>query len=406
MAAATAQAQSLAPAVATSADTTLDAAVRGANANGRFSTTVFLPDGRTIGPDAPRSAAVMLAANGASGTATVPGGREVVIAVAGLSGGTAVIRTFVPQSALGAGVGRSWTVLALLGLCLLALSLLVADMLGRTLTRPLSAVATVSHRLAHGELEARADDRGPPEVREVSAGLNQLAGRITDLLAEERELVADLSHRLRTPLTALRIDVDTVAERSVRERLLSDLDAVDRTVDSVIHEANRPGRHGVAIACDGAAVLAERAAFWSALAEEEGRRFSVAIAPGPIDVPVHHADLCACVDALVGNVFRHTPEGVAFSVRLDAPPSGGARLVVADDGPGLPDGLVHRRGASGAGSTGLGLDIVARTARRAGGGLRLDRSPSGGAAIVVWFGPLAARRAGHRRGDRPARRRR
>jgi signal transduction histidine kinase len=386
MAAATVHAQSLAPTVATSAG--LDAAVQRANASGVYRTSVFLPDGRVVGPDTTRTPAVEQAATGSSATAAVAGGREVVVAVGGLSDGTAVIRTFVPDAALRAGVGRAWSVLALLGLCLLAVSVLVADLLARAVTRPLSAVATVSHRLARGNLEARATaDEGPPEVREVSAGLNLLAGRIKDLLAQERELVADLSHRLRTPLTALRIDVDTVTDASTRSRLLSDLDAVDRTVDSVIHEANRPGRAGGAVACDAAAVLAERVAFWSVLAEEEDRRFTVALAEGPLMVRVDAADLSACVDALVGNVFRHTPEGIAFWVTLDEVPEGGGRLTVADEGPGLPDGLVHERGASGAGSTGIGLDIVVRTAHRSGGGVELGQSAAGGAAIVVRFGP-------------------
>ena len=403
MAAATVQAQSLAPAVATTADAALAEAVQQANGSSTFQTSVFLPDGRVVGPAAVRSPAVEQAATGSSTTAVVAGGREVVVAVAGLREGTAVIRTFVPDAALRAGVVRSWSVLVLLGLCLLGLSVLVADLLARALTRPLSAVATVSHRLARGNLEARAGDEGPPEVREVSAGLNLLAGRIKDLLAQERELVADLSHRLRTPLTALRIDVDTVEDASVRSRLLSDLDAVDRTVDSVIHEANRPARAGVAVACDAVAVLAERVAFWSVLAEEEDRRVAVSLAPGPVPVAVDRADLSACVDALVGNVFRHTPEGVGFAVTLDELPAGGGRLTVADDGPGLPDGLVHQRGASGAGSTGLGLDIVARTAERSGGDLRLDRSSTGGAAIVVRFGPAegAVGRALQARGGAP-----
>jgi signal transduction histidine kinase len=387
MATATAHAQSLAPAVAIAGGAELDAAVGRANASGAYRTSVFLPGGRVVGPDATRSPAVERAATGLSTTAAAPGGREVVVAVAGRSDGTAVIRTFVPDATLRDGVGRAWSVLALLGLCLLVVSVLVADLLARAVTRPLSAVATVSHRLAQGNLEARAGDDGPPEVKEVSAGLNRLAGRITDLLAQERELVADLSHRLRTPLTALRIDVDTVADESTRARLLSDLDAVDRTVDSVIHEANRPGRAGGSVECDAAAVLAERVAFWSVLAEEEDRSFTVSLVDGPVPVRVDEADLSACVDALVGNVFRHTPEGVAFWVTLEAPAGGGARLVVADEGPGLPEGLVHERGTSGAGSTGLGLDIVLRTAHRSGGGVELGASSAGGAAIVVHFGP-------------------
>lgn len=387
MSAAVVEAQALAPAVASVDPANLDLAVAHVNASGRHPVTVFLPDGRVVGAPAPRSSAVDIGSTGRSTTADVAGGREVVVAVAGLSNGTAVIRTFVPAAELRAGVTRAWSVLALLGLGLLAVSLLVADRLARTLTRPLSAVADVSHRLAQGSLSARAGEDGPPEVREVSAGLNLLADRITELLAQEREAVADLSHRLRTPLTALRIDVESLADAATRARLVADLDAVDRTVDAVIREADRPVREGVAAGCDATKVVAERIGFWSALADEEQRQVELTLPRHPVPVRLSRDDLAACVDALVGNVFRHTPEGTAFAVMLAVQPGGGGRLTIADNGPGLPDAPVHRRGESGAGSTGLGLDIVRRTAATSGGRMWLGRSASGGAAISVEMGP-------------------
>ncbi|HEX6872991.1 MAG TPA: HAMP domain-containing sensor histidine kinase [Micromonosporaceae bacterium] len=406
LAAATVQAQALAPAVATVDQAILNDMVSQANQSGDFPTTVFLPNGQVVGPGAARSVAVVSGLAGSSSTVPAAGGREVVVAVAGLRDGTAAIRTFVPDDRLTAGVGRAWAVLGLLGLGLLGLSLLVADLLARTLTRPLSAVGEVSYQLAQGDLGARAEDRGPPEVRQVSAGLNLLASRISELLAQERELVADLSHRLRTPLTALRIDVESVPDLPTRARLEADLDAVDRTVDAVIHEANRSAREGVAAACDATEVVLDRVRFWSALAEEEGRAVRLAVDPVRVPVRLDRGDLAACVDALIGNVFRHTSEGIGLSVTLTRRPEGGGRLVVSDDGPGLPDGLVQRRGVSGAGSTGLGLDIVTRTARRTGGEVRLGRSATGGAAVAVDLGPPPAGPvAGHRMGRRTSKRR-
>ncbi|MGE5827940.1 MAG: sensor histidine kinase [Micromonosporaceae bacterium] len=389
MSAAVVEAQAFAPAVTSVDAVDLDLAVAHLNASARHPLTVFLPDGRVIGVPVPASSAVDIGWTGRSTTAPAPGGREVVVAVAGLSEGTAVIRTFVSDAELRAGVNRSWTVLALLGLGLLGVSLLVADRLARALTRPLSAVADVSHRLAQGSLSARAGADGPPEVREVSTGLNLLADRISELLAQEREAVADLSHRLRTPLTALRIDVESLPEAPARTRLMADLDAVDRTVDAVIREADRPVREGVAVGCDAAAVVVERVQFWSVLAEEENRRVSLSVPADRVPVRLTRDDLAACVDALIGNVFRHTPEGTAFAVTLAVWPSGGGRLTVADSGPGLPDGPIHRRGESGAGSTGLGLDIVRRTAANSGGGMGFGRSAAGGAAVTVELGPPA-----------------
>jgi signal transduction histidine kinase len=86
-------------------------------------------------------------------------------------------------------------------------------------------------------------------------------------------------------------------------------------------------------------------------------------------------------------VFAHTPEGTAFSVTVTSRSARGAQLVVEDSGPGLAGFDAVRRGASGAGSTGLGLDIARRTAQSSGGELTLGTAAGGGARIVVTFGP-------------------
>jgi signal transduction histidine kinase len=378
--------QAVAPLVASADPATLQTALDDANQGGGHQITVYLPDNRIVGAPAPRSAAVALAATGRSLTAPVPGGREVLVAVAGLPGGVAVLRTVVSDAELYRGVGRAWLVLGLLGLGLLAVSAFVADRLGAALVRPLGAVVAVVHHLAGGDLAARARPGGPPEVRQVGAGLNHLAGRIDELLARERETVADLSHRLRTPLTALRIDADALADPYERDRLRADLDALERTVDDIIRAARRGAGKG---ACDASAVVAERVRFWSALAEEERRPVEYRISPVPVPVRVGQHDLSACVDALLGNVFAHTPEGTGLAVRLTGRHGGGGRLVIADDGPGMPDPAMLGRGRSGTGSTGLGLDIVRRTARDSGGTVTIGRTETGGALVTVDFGPPA-----------------
>jgi signal transduction histidine kinase len=380
------QMQALAPLVSTVDAHTLQLAVARANAGNRHQMTVFLPDGRIVGAEAVRSPTVAVAATGRSFNTVVPGGREVLVAVGGLSDGTAVIRAFVSDAELTHGVGRSWTVLGLLGLGLLVVSVLVTHQLARNLTRPLTAVAQVSHRLAQGDLSARADPTGPPEVRQVSAGLNLLAGRIDELLAGEREMVADLSHRLRTPLTALRIDAESLRDPDDRLRIGADLDAVQRMVDAIIREARRPVRHDVVATCTANETVAERVEFWSALAADEGRPVAVDLTPDPVPVRVSADDLAACLDALLGNVFAHTPEGCGMWVSLARRAGGGGVLTVRDGGPGMPDPSSLRRGHSGSGSTGLGLDIVRRVAADSGGSLSLGTAPDGGTTITVEFG--------------------
>ena len=384
---ATIQAQGMTPLVATLKLSSLRLAVDQMNAENRSTpVTVFLPRGHELGVAAPRSAAVRLAARGRSFTTAMPAGVEVLIAVEGLPGGTAVIRTFVPKAQLRHGVTRAWLLLGLVGLGLLTLSVAVADQLARSLVRPLAAVASVSDRLARGDLSARATVAGPPEVRRVGTGLNHLAARIGELLAHERETAADLSHRLRTPLTALRIDSESLGDTGERAQLLDDVSAVEGTVSKIIHDARRPASAGDDV-CEAGVVVTERAAFWRPLAEDTQRPMTVDVAKGRIPVRVSREDLAACADILLENVFTHTPDGAGCVVRLSRRETGGAWLVVADEGPGFRHADPTERGQSGIGSTGLGLDIARRIAESSGGTLIISRSASGGGVVTIGLGP-------------------
>ncbi len=89
-------------------------------------------------------------------------------------------------------------------------------------------------------------------------------------------------------------------------------------------------------------------------------------------------DLAAALDALLGNVFAHTPDETPFSVTLTPRPSGGALLTVADEGPGFPASAAQR-GASGGDSTGLGLDI----ARQVATSFAVSAGPGGGAVVTL-----------------------
>jgi signal transduction histidine kinase len=416
---AVAQAQSLTPVVATVSGDTLALAVDQLNtASPDRPVTVFLPDGTTVGARAQASDGVRLARSGRSITDQVPGGLEVLVSVQGLPagatasggglGGTAVIRVFLPDSILRHGVVRAWLLLAAVGLGLLALSALVADRLARSLVRPLGDLARASDRLADGDLTARAEPAGPREVERVGTALNGLAVRMGELLAREREYSADLSHRLRTPLTALRIDAEGIADTESRERIGEGVDAVEGVVNEIIRELRRPVREGVWVTCDATTVVDERARFWSALAEEQQRPMTVRSAPGPLPVRVGPDDLAAAVDVLLDNVFAHTPDGTAFALELVALPAGGARLSVDDAGPGLSGRSAVHRGASSEGSTGLGLDIARRTADFSGGGLTVGSGTLGGARVTLELGPpiqpkYQRGRRRHRAGSRRAR---
>lgn len=388
VATATAEAQSLTPLVATADRDALNLSIQQVDATTAADITLFLPDGAVLGTPAPRTKLVELGARGTSASTEVPGGREIVFAVRDATGAGGAIRILVPDAELTRGVARAWLLLAGLSLLLLAGGLLLADRLARSLVDATTDLAEVSDRLARGDLAARADAAAPAELGVVAGALNGLAGRIAELLRDERENVADLAHRVRTPLTALRLEAESLRDPAEAARVSEGVDGVQRAVTGAIDQARRRGSE--THVCDAAAVVAERVAFWSVLAEDTDRSLRVDVARGPLPVALPKPDLEAVVDALLGNVFAHTPDGTAFSVELISRGDGGARLVVADSGPGLQSGVDPTgRGSSGGGSTGLGLDIARRAAEQAGGAFALDRPPEGGLRVVLDLGAPA-----------------
>ena len=402
---ATIRAQFMAPLVATLNATDLRLAVDRVNQqNPSEPVTIYLPGDQQLGVKQPWSPAVRLAAHGQSFPERAPGGVAIFVAVQGLPQGTAVIRIFVPDSQLRRGVTHSWLLLGLVAVGLLAMAVGVATQLTRSLVRPLRDVAVAAEQLSSGDLTARAPVDGPPEIKQVSSGLNRLADRISELLTHERETLADLSHRLRTPLTALRIDAELLSgDEELMARVVGDVDALTRTVNEIIGEARRPSASSGRATCDAGLVLMERAAYWRPLAEDQERWMTVDIPAHHLPVRVPEPDLNACIDILLENVFAHTPEGTAFSVRASPRAGGGAWLVVSDNGPGFSHPDPARRGQSSAGSTGLGLDIARRIAENSGGTLTLGRSPHGGGAVTIGLGPAVPQARPSRRHIRTTR---
>ena len=350
-------------------------------------TGVLLADGTSIGaplppPDQPGMARALA---GEAHTDIGEGARVYVPVADGAA--IAVVSTAVPRSDLRAGTTAAWLTLAALGVVLLLAAVLVADRMGRWVSTPVLELASVAHRLREGDLAARVRPGGPPEVVELGRALNRFADRIDELMVAERESVADLSHRLRTPVTALRLDVDAVDDSVVAQRLCAHLDHLTRAIDAVVKDARRPVSAPVDRRCDVAAVVRERVDFWSALAADQGRTVGGRIAGSSVPGAILADDLRDLLDVLIDNVFAHTDEGTPFSVDLDVRPDGVIDLVVDDEGPGPPTGDLTERGRSGAGGTGLGLDIARRAAEAAGGTLVVQPGPVAGTRVAVTLGP-------------------
>ncbi|MBT2481941.1 HAMP domain-containing sensor histidine kinase [Streptomyces sp. ISL-94] len=334
---------------------------------------------------------------GRATTASVAGGGSALLQPIALgSGDIAVVEVFVPESEVSNGVTTAWLVLAGVGLALIVGSVAVADRLGARLVRPAERLADAAHQLGEGRLGARVPEAGPKELRSAAVAFNAMADQVVELLANERELAADLSHRLRTPLTVLRLNTASLGDGPAAEQTRAAVEQLEREVDTIIRTAReqRPATGlagagaGAGAGCDASEVIRDRMAFWSALAEDEGREVRLAGVDRTVRIPVARPELAAALDAMLGNVFRHTPEGTPFAV--DVHDAGDAVIVlVSDAGPGIADpAAALRRGNDGArdGSTGLGLDIVRRVAESTGGDVRLGRSVLGGTEVRVWIG--------------------
>lgn len=319
----------------------------------------------------------------------VGGGKAAEINV-GRQEGPASICLFLTADELYDGLVPRIVVLLAGSLLVLLLSILGAEVVSRRLARPLEETARTAERLARGDVDARAPTTGPAEVAKVGAALNGLADRIDEVIAVEREAVADLSHRLRTPLTALRLQVEALPDRERAEELNTQVDSLERTLTAVISAARRPQREGRVPHCDAVEVTRQRAAFWVPLFEDQGRELVLDLPTPPAMVRSSAEDLGAALDALVENVVAHTPDGTPARIILTGQAVGqsdGVLIVVADEGPGIPLGA-GERGRSDRGSTGLGLDIARRCAEAAGGRLSIHPNlPTGSSVHLTLAAP-------------------
>ncbi|MCB5181917.1 sensor histidine kinase [Streptomyces antimicrobicus] len=401
---------------------------------------VHLPDSVPLGDSKAPAALLERAQRGRESISQeVPGGWICLQPVVLPGDRVAVVETFVPEAELTRGVKESWAVMLLLAVGLICGSVLVADRLGAKVVRSSRQLAQASRALGAGDLDTRVEPMGPKELQDAGVAFNAMAHRMTELLAVERELVADLSHRLRTPLTALHLASERMAGTPESARVEAAIGALETELQAIIAAARTPlavgpmgqgllgaeapdghGSGGGAGAsggartsgdgarrtgggagasggpCEVADVVRRRTAFWSVLAEQQDRPCTLDLTQEPTAVELPDDDIAAVVDALVGNVFRHTAHGTPFGVQV-VRTAHTVELVVEDGGPGIPEPDRALSRGSSTGSTGLGLDIAARAATATGGSVRISRGPLGGARLTVTFGLASPAPSGGRR---------
>jgi two-component system, OmpR family, sensor kinase len=288
-------------------------------------------------------------------------------------------------------------ILALIGIGAFALvvGLAVAWFLASSLSRPLRKVAETARRIEAGDLEARVEESGALEQREVAAALNDMTERLGVILAAQRDFVANASHQLRTPLTGLRLRLEAArakggeAARPELEAAELEVERLARLLTSLLtlaREGDEPGEARPVSLARAAERAHDR---WSARADHEGRSVEL-VGDGDATIAASEEDVAIVLDNLIENALRYS----AGAVQLDWGESDGEGwLAVLDEGPGVGVGeesrLFQRFARGGAGAahpgTGLGLTIVQTLAKRWRGQATLKNREINGARAEVRF---------------------
>ena len=323
----------------------------------------------------------------------------------GVQIGTVILER--PTGPLNQNIANLWLYLIVLAGAALAAAVLVAIYLARWVSRPLARLDTAAGKIADGDLTVRArTGYGPPELRRMAATFNMMAGRLEALVHGHRAMLADASHQLRTPLTALRLRLDllatdaspaTAAELAGAQEEIARL---SRLVDGLLATARAEAMTEQLETIDVLEAVAERVAAWQPVADGHDVKLIAEVSADPGKdgtggrpmVALGAGHLEQILDNLIDNAIDALTEpgrgAAGGSIRVSASATEtGALLTVADDGPGMTAQERSRaflRYTTGSqNGTGLGLAIVHRLVTANGGTIRLADTPGGGLTVAV-----------------------
>jgi signal transduction histidine kinase len=300
--------------------------------------------------------------------------------------------------------------LAYAGVAAFMLAVLLAILITRSVAGPLGQLAEAAEGIAQGNYDQRVEPRGPEEVHRVADSFNSMAAQVKTTQAAQRDFVANVSHDLKTPLTAItgwsQALLDGAAETPGERRLAA---------ETIHTEANRMARMvndllDLARIESGQFTLAPKPVDLAALVEEVYRSFLPHAEAKDIElglevaaVPFIAGDpdrLVRVFNNLIGNALSYTPPGGRVEIMIGNAGSQ-AEVTVRDNGPGIPDEELSRiferfyrveksraRGEDGRGS-GLGLAIVRELVAAHGGQVLVSSEPGRGTAFVVRL-PIAS----------------
>lgn len=334
-------------------------------------------------------------------------GQDIVVAAAPILGEAGsgndpaevlgAVRLTEPIGELQAEIRATTLRLALICSVALLVGLLLAFALAGRLAGPLGRLTAAARRLGRGDLDARVGDVGAGgEVGDLAHSFDDMADRTQRTVQAQREFVANASHQLRTPLTGMKLRLESAIEATREEDLRRQLVAADREVDRLAEiverllvmskqiEAGEPTQADVDQAVERAA---ER---WRDRAERGGSSLSTDGSGGTVQA--NPADLDQILDNLLENAIRYAPGSISIDAeRRDSR----TMLAVQDHGPGVPADELARltdrfsRGASAPpGGSGLGLAIARELAEKWGATATLSSPEGGGLRVEILFRAL------------------
>jgi signal transduction histidine kinase len=382
--------------------------------DGHTQVVVRVGGARSENPPVPLGTVIHVQRTGRSAISIRGGEMRVTVSVTNTAGSqsTGVVVLARPTGPLDDHLRMLWGWLIGVAAVGLLAAAALAIMFARWVGRPLSDLDAAAQRLGSGALDTRSTTgHGPPEVRRLASTFNTMAGRLESLVHGNRAMMADVSHQLRTPLAALRLRLDLLAQDADQPTAHELADAqgeiarLSRLVDGLlaIARAENVVAKPVEVAVD--AVIQDRAAAWRPVAEERGVVL-ITGCPEPVSARLGEGHLEQMLDNLLANALDVVPAG--GQVKISAAATGqGARVIVADDGPGMShqqqEAAFRRFARTSAAGAGLGLAIVHRLVTSNGGAAALSDTPGGGLTVTLDLPgsqPDRARRSGAAVGGR------
>ncbi|MFI7295316.1 sensor histidine kinase [Streptomyces sp. NPDC050121] len=322
--------------------------------------------------------------------------------------GDAAVRIVYSTSDMTRRLWSIWGFRAGLAVLVLAAAAAIGAFAARRITAPLRALNSMASRFSDGDLTARSPVAGPPETQTLAITLNQAGERLDTLIASQRIFVADASHQLRTPLTALRLSLDNIADgvddefvREDVEQATAEVVRMSRLVNGLLVLARAEAKVTAAEPLSLTDIVGERLSVWRPAADERGvtialRGSGVDDRPSVLASPGH---LDQVLDNVLSNALEVSPDGGTITVRTE---SKGDKVVlsVLDEGPGMSDAEKSRafdrfwrgQGLTGRSGSGLGLAVVKQLVTDDGGTVTLADAPGGGLCVRITL--RAAQRAG------------